>query len=218
MNKQEFVEELRKRLSGLPQEEADKSIAYYEEVIADRMEEGEAEEDAVAAMGSINEVVDGIFYDQSFPTLVKTRMNESKLKKTNKTLWVVIVILTFPIWFPIAISLIVAALSVYIAIWCVIISLFVAEFSFVASGLGGIGIGISFLVSGNGASGLLAIGAGILLVGIALFLIYPIWMMSKGLVKLTGKFVVWLKSLFISNNRDEFNKVETEEDKNEEHN
>ncbi|MBR5538496.1 MAG: hypothetical protein IKU61_01205 [Clostridia bacterium] len=47
MNKQEFLEELRKGLSGLPKEDVRERLNFYGEIIDDRIEEGLTEEEAV---------------------------------------------------------------------------------------------------------------------------------------------------------------------------
>ena len=48
MNKQEFLDELRKGLCGLPSEDIEERINFYSEMIDDRMEEGLTEEESVA--------------------------------------------------------------------------------------------------------------------------------------------------------------------------
>ena len=40
MNKQEFLAHLRKGLSGLPQNDIEKRLNFYGEMLEDRMEEG----------------------------------------------------------------------------------------------------------------------------------------------------------------------------------
>ena len=52
MNKQEFLSRLRKQLKGL--EDKEERITFYSEMIDDRMEEGLSEEEAVAAVGSLD--------------------------------------------------------------------------------------------------------------------------------------------------------------------
>ena len=47
MNKQEFLAQLRKGLSGLPKEDIDERLTFYSEMIDDRMEDGIPEETAV---------------------------------------------------------------------------------------------------------------------------------------------------------------------------
>ena len=57
MNKQEFLAGLQKGLSGLPQEDVEERLTFYGEMLDDRMEEGLSEEEAVAAAGSVEEIV-----------------------------------------------------------------------------------------------------------------------------------------------------------------
>ena len=52
MDKKQFLEELRQRLSGLPQNDIEERLAFYAEMIDDRAEEGMSEEEAVAEIGS----------------------------------------------------------------------------------------------------------------------------------------------------------------------
>ncbi len=56
MNKSEFISALEQKLKGLPREDVEQSIAFYEEMIQDRMEEGLSEEEATAAIGSVEEI------------------------------------------------------------------------------------------------------------------------------------------------------------------
>lgn len=57
MTKQGFISELKRRLSGLSKEDFEKAAEYYGEAIDDCMEEGLSEEEAIAAMGSLEEAV-----------------------------------------------------------------------------------------------------------------------------------------------------------------
>ena len=45
MNKQEFFEQLRKGLSGLPKDDIEERLTFYKEMIEDRIEDGLSEED-----------------------------------------------------------------------------------------------------------------------------------------------------------------------------
>ena len=59
-SKQAYLEALRRELASLPAAEADKSVAFIEEMIDDRMEDGATEAEAVAALGSPAEVARSI--------------------------------------------------------------------------------------------------------------------------------------------------------------
>ena len=77
MKKQEFLAVLRDRLRGLPQEDIQRSVDYYSEMIDDRMEDGLREESAVAALGSMDEIVSQILMETSLPKLVKAKVKRS---------------------------------------------------------------------------------------------------------------------------------------------
>ena len=57
MSKQEFLAQLRKGLSGLPQDDIEERLAFYGEMLDDRIEEGISEEEAVSAIDSVDEIV-----------------------------------------------------------------------------------------------------------------------------------------------------------------
>ena len=56
MNKREFLRSLSASLRGMPRGERAQSLEYYGEMIQDRMEEGLSEEEAVARLGSADEI------------------------------------------------------------------------------------------------------------------------------------------------------------------
>ena len=60
MDKQRFLSELRNSLSGIPHDELEERLVFYSEMIDDRMEEGMTEEEAVAGIGPVGEVVNQI--------------------------------------------------------------------------------------------------------------------------------------------------------------
>ena len=57
MNKYEFLAAVRERLDGLGKDDIDRSLDYYREMIDDRVEDGISEEKAIAALGSIDNIV-----------------------------------------------------------------------------------------------------------------------------------------------------------------
>ena len=59
MTKQEFIDEIKSRLNGLPEEEIQKSLDYYSEMIDDRIDDGMEEEEAVGEIGSVDDAVKG---------------------------------------------------------------------------------------------------------------------------------------------------------------
>ena len=83
MNKISFILRLHERLEGLPQEDIEERLMFYSEMIDDRMEDGLSEEDAVASVGSIDEIVTEIVAEFPITKLVKSKV-KPKLIKHNK--------------------------------------------------------------------------------------------------------------------------------------
>ena len=52
MTKQLFLNELSAALHGLSREERYRTLSYYDELIDDRVEDGQSEEEAVESLGS----------------------------------------------------------------------------------------------------------------------------------------------------------------------
>lgn len=57
MSKNEFIGALCMKLRTMPAEEAQKTVLFYSEAIDDRIEDGLSEDEAVAAMGDIDDIV-----------------------------------------------------------------------------------------------------------------------------------------------------------------
>ena len=81
MNKQEFLTALRMRLSGLAETEIERPLNYYSEMIDDRMEEGLTEDQAVEAIGTVEQVSSQILEDMPKAQTVSANANVSKEEK-----------------------------------------------------------------------------------------------------------------------------------------
>ena len=76
MNKQEFLKALSDRLQGIPKEDREKSLEYYSEMIDDRTEDGLTEEQAVKAMGNVDEISDKIINDTPIEKLIRKKVDD----------------------------------------------------------------------------------------------------------------------------------------------
>ena len=56
MTRQEFLSELERALGKLPHAEVEQALAFYDEAVSDRMEDGLSEVEAVADLGLIDEI------------------------------------------------------------------------------------------------------------------------------------------------------------------
>ncbi len=193
MNKQQFLFALRKGLSQLPPEEIEKQAAYYSELIDDMVEDGMTEYEAVARLGSVEDIYQDILQNMPLPLLVKTR---AKPKGGWTTLSIVLIILGFPIWFSLAVTVLAVLLSVYIVIWAVVIVAFAVVLCFAVCTLAAVVLFVRFLFSGA-ALAVLALGCAFVLAGLAILT----WLLSVALAKLVVKGTAAIgrgvKSLFI---------------------
>ena len=133
MNKKEFLDQLRSKLSGLPQDDIEERVSFYSEMIDDRVEDGISEEDAVKDIGPVEEVVDTIMSEIPLSKLVKTKVKPRK----NTPGWAIaLIIIGFPVWFPLLISIAAVVFSIYITIWSLVIAFYAVDLSLALGGLG----------------------------------------------------------------------------------
>lgn len=194
MNKQEFFDALRLKLNGLPAEDVGERIAFYGEMIDDRMEEGLTEDEAVAEVGSVDDVAAQIIAE--IP-LAKIAIKKIKPKKRLGAGTIVLLALGSPIWLSLLIAAFAVILSLYASVWAVIVSAWAVFASLAASFVGGAAAGCFFIVKGMVASGLATLAAGLVCAGIAIFAFYGCKAVTRGILMLTPKTVTGIKNLFI---------------------
>lgn len=194
MRKKAFLDRLAKGLYGLPENEIIDRRAFYEEMINDYMEEGLSEDEAVAKIGPIKNVVSQIISETPITTLIK-----EKVKPTRKlAAWeIVLIVIGSPLWLSLAIALFAVFFSIYIVLWAVIVSLWAVELAIGISAIACLISGFVLLFTGGGIYSLVLIGAFMVLTGITLFLLLGCIYASKGAIKLTKSITIWIKSLFL---------------------
>lgn len=190
MNKQEFLDRLRQALSGLPQEDIEERLAFYGEMIDDRVEDGLTEQEATAAIGSADEIAAQIVADTPLTKIVRERVRP---KRRLRTWEIVLLVLGSPIWLSLLIAAFAMGLSVYVVIWAVVVSLWAVDAALIVSALGGVTVGV--LQLSRGEAGLALVGAGITLAGLSIFLFFGCKAATKGAAILTKKIAKWFKAL-----------------------
>jgi len=198
MGKQEFLVQLRKGLSGLPQEDIEERLTFYGEMIDDRMEEGITEEEAVSAVGTVDEIVTQVVAETPLVKIAKERIKSKRRLSAGE---IVLLALGSPIWLSLAIAAFAVILSLYISLWAVIISLWSVFVSLAACSIGGVLTCVVFAVGGNGASGVAMLAVGIVCAGLSIFMLYGCKAATKGVLLLTKKMVLGIKSLFVGKER-----------------
>lgn len=194
MNKIEFLTVLRERLQGLPEEDINKSIDFYCEMIDDRVEDGMSEVEAVEALGNIEEIISQILSEVSLPKLVKEKV---KPKRALKVWEIVLLVLGAPLWIPLLAAVILTVLAVYLSVWSVIISLYVVDLAVVICGIAFVRLAVAFLFGGQFVSGGVALGAGLVCMGLSILLFFAFNLVTKGILWASKKVLLGIKGLFI---------------------
>ena len=207
MKKQEFLSEIAGRLSGLSMEDIDRSLEFYAEMIDDRIEEGLSEEDAVAAVGSVEEIVTQI--RASFPapgggighggsggaaeegsaaqnanSVPQGANAGSEAPRARRPMqwWVILLlVLGAPVWLPLLLALCSVILALCITVLSLVIAVFAVEIGFGAGAVGGLAASVAQLIAGQTAQALLLFGGGLVCLGLAILLFFGIEQILKGL-------------------------------------
>jgi len=194
MNKEDFLNELRKKLSGLPQDDLEERLSFYSEMIDDRVEDGKSQEEAVADIGTVDSVVEQIMADTPLALLVKERVRP---KRDLKAWEVLLLILGSPVWVPLIMALVIIVLSVYVVIWSVVICFYALDLSLLAGFIGCI-VGIFMYIGAKNAAGVLfSIGAAFICAGLAILMFFVCVWITKAVVWLTGKMLLGMKTRIV---------------------
>ena len=194
MCKQDFLAELRKGLSGLPQDDIEERLTFYGEMLEDRMEEGLSEEEAVSAIGSVEEIVRQTVADIPLAKIAKERI---KPKRRLKAWEIVLLVLGSPIWFSLGIAAVALIFALYVSLWAVIISLWAVFGALALCAVGSVPACIILFARGGGVSGFAILSAGFVCAGLSVFLFCGCKEASRGILMLTKKITIWTKNRFI---------------------
>lgn len=196
MSRDAFIGELRHRMAGLPQETVERTVDYYSELIADSVEDGLTEEEAVARLGSLEEIVASVVKDTPLAQIVQTRVQEGKKKGISG--WVILLlVLGAPVWLPVLIAVLAVLFALFIALWAVVIALWAVVAAVILTGLVAMVAGVVELCRLHLAQGLVLLGGGLVCLGLCALLYLLMKLITVGTVKLCKWLWVGVKSLFV---------------------
>lgn len=195
MTKIQFILALSNKLSALSKVEVEERLTFYSEMIEDRMEEGLSEEDAVAAVGSVEEIATQIVEEVPLARLVKEKITP----KRKLYPWEIVLFwVGSPIWFSLLLVAFSVVLALYVSLWAVVLSLWASFGAVVVSALAGVVSGILYLCMGHIIIGLATVGAGLACAGMSIFFFMGCKMATKAAVWLTRTIVRGIKKCFVS--------------------
>ena len=220
MNKEEFLYELSQKLSGLEREEMEERLSFYSEMIDDRMEDGAPEAEAVAGIGTPDEIAAQILSEIPLSRLVRERVAGHRKQSvgsyscaeddscasssagSSRKIWkTVLLIVGSPVWGALLIAALAVVFSLYVALWAVVVSLWAVFAALAASVAGCAAAAVVMLVTGAPLSALAAAGAAALCAGLSILMFFTCLIITKGVVKLTKKMIVKVKYAFIRKGR-----------------
>ncbi|MEG2087086.1 MAG: DUF1700 domain-containing protein [Angelakisella sp.] len=197
MTKTEFCNILGYRLRHLPQAEVEKSLTFYKESIDDRMEDGMSEEQAVASLGEIEQIAQGIELELPFATLVKSSIQANKQRASNKTLWVVLAICGSPLWLPVALAFALVVLVLWLTVWILILAFYAVLLAFAVAGSVGLLGGVFQCFVTGPVAGLMIMGMALGCAGLAVLCLAPVNWLCKKLAHVSVLLLKKTKGLFV---------------------
>ena len=198
MSKDAFIGELRHRMAGLPKEAVDRTVEYYSELIADSMEDGLSEEEAVSRLGSLDEIVANVVKDTPLSQIVETRIQEKKARRGGIRAWeVILLVLGAPLWLPLLLAVLAVVLALYVTLWAVVIALWAVVAAVILTGVVAVVAGIVELCRLHLPQGLVLLGGGLVCMGLCALLFLLMKLITVGTVKLCKLIWTGIKSLFV---------------------
>ena len=162
-------------------------------MISDRMEEGLSEEEAVASLGSVQDIVDQVISDVSLFSIIKERV---KRRKKSNGWGIALIAIGSPIWISLIAAAFAVVISVYASIWAVVVSLWASFAALVGGGAGGILGGILFICLGKFPAGFGILGCALVCGGLSILTFYACKYITIAMAWLTKKIALFIKKCF----------------------
>ena len=185
MKKHDFLHELLQRLASLPEAERQKAYAFYAEIIDDSMEDGMSEDEAVAKLGAMGDIVDRIMAEIPVPANVMAQPR----RKRNGMPAILLLVLGFPVWVPLLATTFAVVLTLFIVLWVLALVLWAVFASVGAAALGGIA-GLFFMPELG--ERMMLVGGALACAGLAVWLFPAALGVTKGFARGTGS--LWRKT------------------------
>ncbi|MCR5694002.1 MAG: DUF1700 domain-containing protein [Clostridia bacterium] len=184
MSKEEFLSELRKKAGGLPKEDLNNLISFYGEMIDDKVREGKTEEEVVAEIGSVDDIVKKVAAETPLVKLVRENAR-NRPKKKLKTWQIVLLIVGFPVWFPIIAAGVVLGVTLFLLMWVLNLVSYLVELAIVIVMVVSFAAFIASAIDGD--ANIMYLGLSVACAGCALLFQYVCVGLGKGTVRFTRK-------------------------------
>lgn len=190
MTKNEFLIKLTMELSTLPTDEIEQRVAFYGEMIDDRMEEGLSEAQAVADLGIPQDIAAQIL------SMGNSRESDKPQKKQFSAITIVLLVLGSPLWLSLSVAALSVVASMFVALWSVIVALWAVFAALGGSAVGGLISSAVMLSASKVTSGFAMLGVALVCAGLGILMFFGCLYTTKVFVRLSTKIVLWVKKLF----------------------
>lgn len=195
MNRNEYLNAISAKLKGLSEEDLKKALAFYKEALDDRIEEGMTEEEAIADIGTPEDIAAQIAAEIPLSKLIKAK---AKTSRSPKVWEIVLLVIFFPIWAPILLSLFILVFSVYISLWFAVLAFVISAVAIILTGAAGLLASVILIPHVTVFNVIAFLGVSFLLLGIGCFLLIPTAFAFLGMVKLGGVLIRAIKRMFVA--------------------
>jgi uncharacterized membrane protein len=188
MNKKEFLEALEKELKQIEASDSTEVIEYYEELIDDRIENGEKEKKVIESL-DVSEITRGVKIQEKIDTAVK--------KPTISNGVAALIAFLGVLSLPMLITVGAVAFAGVITLAALLFSLFMTVGALLVASI----VGVVALIAAA-FTGELPVATVMFSVGIALILVGLFWLLARWVFKVSKEIIVWsmnaLKKRFLS--------------------
>jgi uncharacterized membrane protein len=188
MSRENYLENLSRKLRALPESERNDALEYYDGYISD----AEDESAAIAQLGSPGEVAANILANyvqsgnsqKSSVEKVFEKRNESYFSGVKLTWLIIIALFAVPIGFPIIIAVAAVAFALFVTLCSLVFAVGVTGIALLATGIGGL-IAVPFLIFQDFSYAVFLLGMGLLSLGAGIFLMKLTAVLMRGFPKIS---------------------------------
>lgn len=178
MNKKKFLTTLEEKLRAVNYKDTDNILEYYEELISERVENGEKETEVVKSFGTINNILKMLDIEEK----IEIANDKPTISNGIKVLIASLGLLSLPLLIPVVI---VAVTLIFVAI------VLLLSFGIVAMALAFSAVAAVFAIIGSVIIGQIPFVSGLFALGLVLVLGALAIELLRFLIKVTQSIVIW---------------------------
>ena len=128
-----------------------------------------------------------------------SKLVKAKVKPEKKMpVWaIILLVLGFPVWFPLLVSVVSVIGSLYLTLWCIVITLYSVDLALAVGSIASLVAMVVAFASGEAMIGVAGFGCFLTLGALSVLLFFGCNYTVKGVVWLTKKMLLGIKSMFI---------------------